>query len=150
MSKKLFVGGLPFEMTEQDLRQIFEEYGPITSAKVINDAETGRSRGFGFVELQEDDKADLAISELNGATIEDKKISVSVARPAGSGGARGGSGGGSRGGFGGGAGSGGSRGGFGGGTGGGGSRGGFGGGGGGSGGSRGGFGGGGSRGGRGS
>lgn len=81
MSKKLFVGGLPFDMGEADLRNIFEEYGNVISAKIINDKETGKSRGFGFVELEGDDKADLAISELNGASIDDKKIAVSVARP---------------------------------------------------------------------
>lgn len=104
MSKKLFVGGLPFEMADADLNKIFAEYGTVISAKVINDKETGRSRGFAFVEIQEDDKADLAIAELNGAMIDNKTIAVSEARPQTGGGGRsggGGFGGGRPGGFGG-------------------------------------------------
>lgn len=86
MPKKLFVGGLPFELAEPDLRKIFDEYGTVLSAKIINDSMTQKSRGFGFVELEDIEKADLAIAELNGAMIEDKKIIVSEARPQGSGG----------------------------------------------------------------
>lgn len=86
---KLFVGGLPFDLNEQDLRGVFEEYGPIISAKIIIDRETNRSRGFAFIELKDAEKANLAISEMNGGMIEDKKIVVSIANPIGSGGSTG-------------------------------------------------------------
>lgn len=81
MTKKIFISGLPYELADQDLNKIFAEYGTVRSAKVITDRDTGKSRGFGFVEIEEDDKADAAIAELNGAMIENKTIAVSIARP---------------------------------------------------------------------
>jgi RNA recognition motif-containing protein len=130
MSKNLYVGNLPFSTTADDLREAFGEYGTVTSASVVMDRETGRSRGFGFVEMA--DGAEAAIAALNGTQFQGRSLTVNEARPredrgGGGGGGRrsgGGYGGGGGGGYGGGGG-----GGYGGG--GGGSRGGYGGGGGG-------------------
>lgn len=79
--KKLFVGSLPWATDDQQLGDLFAKYGQVLSAKVLKDRETGRSRGFGFVEMANDDEADKAISELNGTDIEGRKIVVNVARP---------------------------------------------------------------------
>lgn len=123
---KLYVGNLSFKTTEDALRGLFEAHGEVSSAQLVMDRETGRPRGFGFVEMPDDGQARAAIEALNGQNIDGRDLTVNEARPRED---RGGGGGG-RGGFGGGrSGGGGSRGGFGGG--GGGSRGGFGGGGGG-------------------
>ena len=95
---KLFVAGLPFDVDDQELQEIFEAYGTVGSAKVITDRETGKSRGFGFVEFPTDTEAQAAITALNGATLEGRELAVKVAedKPKGSGGGgfRGGSGGG--------------------------------------------------------
>lgn len=80
MSKKIFIGGLPLEMTQDDLKDVLEEYGPLLSIKLISDRDTGKSRGFAFVEL-DDEKADAAISELNGASIDENRLKVSIANP---------------------------------------------------------------------
>ncbi len=154
----LYVGNLPYSVTDQELNDIFSEIGEVQSARVMNDRETGRSRGFGFVEMKNEDDGREAIEKLNGRDMGGRALVVNEARPReerprsgggfGGGGGRGGfggGGGGGRGGYGGGGGGGG-RGGFGGGNrggGGGGGRGSFGGGGGGGGGGRGGYGGGG-------
>ena len=126
----IYVGNLPFNTGEEDLRQIFAAYGQVNSAAIIKDKMTGRSRGFGFVEMTNDAEAKEAIAGLNGTEMEGRTLTVNEARPRteGGGGGRRPGGGGSRGGGGGGYG-GGSRGGGGGGYGGG-SRGGGGGGGG--------------------
>jgi len=117
MGKKLYVGNLPYSATDDSLHSQFAEFGTVTSAKIITDRETGRSKGFGFVEMESDSDADAAIEKLNGAQMDGRAINVSEARPqeprSGGGGGRGGFGGGGRGGGGGG------RGGFGGGGGGG-------------------------------
>lgn len=118
MGKKLFIGNLPFSATEESLTQIFTQVGTVESAKIITDRDTGRSKGFGFVEMSSDDQANDAISKLNGTDYEGRPITVAEARPQ-QGGGNGGGGGGRRG-FGGGGG--GPRRGFGGGGGGGGSR----------------------------
>src|SRR5436853_2750326 len=137
-SKNLYVGNLPFGTTQADLEQLFGQYGTVTKAQVISDRETGRSRGFGFVEMS--DGADAAVAAMNGYEFQGRRLTVNEAkpreeRPRGGGGGYGGGGGGRGGGRGGFGGGGGGRGGFGGGGGGGG-RGGFGGGGGGGGGGR--------------
>ncbi len=77
----LFISNLSFRVDDEDLKQLFEEYGEIKSAKVITDKITSRSRGFGFVELQDDKEAKRAIEELNGAEFDGKVIAVAEARP---------------------------------------------------------------------
>jgi RNA recognition motif-containing protein len=106
MSKNLYVGNLPFGTTAEDLRAAFAEYGTVTSAQIISDRETGRSRGFGFVEMS--DGAERAVTELNGAPFQGRTLTVNEARPreerprGGGGGGYGGGGGGGGGGYGGG------------------------------------------------
>lgn len=80
MSKKLFVGSLSFEMTDLDLEDLFKQYGEVLSARVITDRDTGRSRGFGFVEMTSDGNAQSAIDALNGTEVKGRAINVSVAR----------------------------------------------------------------------
>jgi len=152
--KRLYVGNLPYQCTDAELNEMFAPYGVVDSAQVIVDRETGRSKGFGFVQMTNPNEADAATTALNGLQYKGRPLTVNEARPktefggGGGGGGRGGYGGGGRGGYGdggggggrGGYGGGGGRGGYGGGGGGGG-RGGYGGGGGGRGG-RGGYGGG--------
>ncbi|NTW33827.1 MAG: RNA-binding protein [Bacteroidetes bacterium] len=77
----IFVSNLSFRISDDDLKQLFEEYGEITSAKVITDKFSGRSRGFGFVEMKDDEAGQKAIDELNNADYDGKAISVSVAKP---------------------------------------------------------------------
>jgi len=79
MSKNLYVGNLSFETTTDDLRKTFEAYGTVSSASVITDRETGRSRGFGFVEMAEG--AEAAIEALNGKDLQGRTITVNEARP---------------------------------------------------------------------
>lgn len=78
---KLFVGSLPFATSEEDLKNMFAAHGAVTSAKIIMDRETGRSRGFGFVEMPTDAEAKAAITALNGSSIEGRQIVVNEARP---------------------------------------------------------------------
>ena len=94
MSKNLYVGNLPFSTTADDLRETFSQYGSVTSANVISDRDTGRSRGFGFVEMA--DGADQAIEALNGSELQGRTLNVSEARPRENRGNRGGGGGGRR------------------------------------------------------
>ena len=77
----IYITGLNYSINDADLNDLFAEYGEITSAKVIMDRETGRSRGFGFVEMPNDAEGQRAIDTLNGTELEQKVISVSVARP---------------------------------------------------------------------
>lgn len=77
----IYISNLSFKVTDEDLRQVFEEYGEVSSAKVIMDRETGRSRGFGFVEMPDQDASMKAIEELNQAEYDGKVISVNEARP---------------------------------------------------------------------
>jgi len=100
----IYVSNLSFHTTEEDLSSMFGQHGQVSSAKIITDRETGRSRGFGFVEMPSDEDGKAAISALNNKEIEGRAISVTVAREReerGGGGSRGG-GGGNRGGYGGG------------------------------------------------
>lgn len=76
---KLFVGNLPFSITEDKLKEIFEQYGEITSLKLITDRETGKSRGFAFVEFADKDSANKAIKEYNGQTLDGRSVVVKVA-----------------------------------------------------------------------
>jgi RNA recognition motif-containing protein len=110
MGKKLYVGNLPFTMSGSELEQLFAAHGTVTSAQVISDRETGRSKGFGFVEMASDSEAQSAIDALNGQQNGGRALTVNEARPkenrggGGGGGGRGfgGGGGGGRGGYGGG------------------------------------------------
>ena len=77
----IYIAGLNFSTTDADLNDLFSEYGEVSSARVITDRETGRSRGFAFVEMPDDAAAQKAIDELNGAEYDNKTISVTVARP---------------------------------------------------------------------
>lgn len=79
--KNIFVSNLSFRLNNEDLQQAFEAYGEVSSAKIIMDKFTGRSRGFGFVEMPDDDAAENAINSLNGTDLEGKTISVAEARP---------------------------------------------------------------------
>lgn len=81
MSKKLYVGNLNFSMGSQDLEELFGEFGQVTSATVIMDRETNRSKGFGFVEMANDQEAEAAISGLNGREINGRALTVNEARP---------------------------------------------------------------------
>jgi len=77
----IYVGNLSYKLNEDDLRQVFEEYGEITSVKIIKDKYSGRSKGFAFVEMADDDEAKAAINELNGTEHDGRKIVVNEARP---------------------------------------------------------------------
>ena len=79
MSKKLFVGGLSFEVTDLELEDLFKQYGEIVSAKVILDRDSGRSRGYGFVEMSSDNSAQSAIDALNWTEIKGRAVYVSIA-----------------------------------------------------------------------
>lgn len=81
MAKKLYAGNLSYNMTEDDLRETFGKLGEVLSAKIIMDNETGRSKGFGFVEMANDEDGDKAITSLNGTSLLDRTITVSEARP---------------------------------------------------------------------
>jgi RNA recognition motif-containing protein len=104
MGKKLYVGNLAYGVGNGDLQQMFEAHGAVQSAQVIMDRDTGRSKGFGFVEMGSDAEAQAAIDALNGKNVDGRNLTVNEARPReerGGGGGRGGYGGG-RGGYGGG------------------------------------------------
>jgi len=131
VGNKLYVGNLAYSVRDDSLQQAFAQFGTVTSAKVMMDRESGRSKGFGFVEMGSDAEAQAAINGMNGQPLEGRAVVVNEARPreerpggfGGGGGGRGGyggGGGGGRGGYGGGGGGGGGRGGYGGGGGGGG------------------------------
>jgi RNA recognition motif-containing protein len=105
MAKRLYVGNLGYSVTSEELQELFEQYGQVRSAQVLSDRETGRSRGFGFVEMENDADADAAIQHLDGNDHQGRRLTVNEARPrtSGSGGGdRSGYGGGGGGGYGGG------------------------------------------------
>ena len=86
---RLYVGGLPYQTTEQDLLDLFEQIGQVSQALVITDRETGRSKGFGFVEMSNDQDAQSAIQQLNGTLLGSRTITVSEARERQAAGSRG-------------------------------------------------------------
>ncbi len=93
----IYVGNLPFSTTEQDLQQMFGQHGQVSRASIVMDRETGRSRGFGFVEMPDDAEGQAAIAALNGKDMNGRGLTVNVAKPregGGGGGGRGGGGGG--------------------------------------------------------
>ena len=81
MAKKLYIGGVSYNTTQQGLQEAFEKFGKVVSAQVIMDKMTNQSRGFGFVEMSDDAAAKKAIAELDGATIEGRNIKVMEAKP---------------------------------------------------------------------
>jgi RNA recognition motif-containing protein len=101
MGKKLYVGNLTYGVTDSALEQMFAPHGTVESAQVIMDRDTGRSKGFGFVEMKTEQEAQAAIAALNGQQVEGRSLTVNEAKPREDRGGRGGSGGG-RGGYGGG------------------------------------------------
>jgi len=94
MSSNLYVGNLPYEVSEEELRDLFSPHGEVVSAKVITDRETGRPRGFAFVEMSQDEEAQKAIQGLDGQDFKGRNLKVNLARPRED---RGGGGGGGRG-----------------------------------------------------
>jgi RNA recognition motif-containing protein len=95
--KNIFVGNLSFHTTEADLRTAFEPYGAVSRVSIMTDRDTGRSRGFGFVEMEDDNQGEAAIAALNGSEVDGRALNVNVARPRpergnGGGGPRGGRG----------------------------------------------------------
>src|SRR6266513_879370 len=79
MSKKVFIGNLPFHATESDLTNTFAQYGPVESVQIITDRETGRSKGFGFIVMDEK-AADMAIAEVSGSTVDGRTLTVNEAK----------------------------------------------------------------------
>jgi len=79
--KKIYVGNVSFRMTDEDLHELFGEFGTVESARIITDRETGRSRGFGFVEMPDDAAAQTAIESLNGREVQGRNLNVNEARP---------------------------------------------------------------------
>ena len=90
MGKKLYVGNLSYEVTDAELAKLFEAHGAVQSAQVIMDRDTGRSKGFGFVEMKSDEEAKAAIAALNGKETGGRQLTVNEARPKTEGGSRGG------------------------------------------------------------
>lgn len=81
MAKKLFVGGLNYDTTQDGLQQAFTQFGAVSSATIIIDKMSGRSKGFGFVEFDDDSAADAAVAAMNGAELEGRTLTVNEARP---------------------------------------------------------------------
>jgi len=81
MAKNIYVGNLPFSVTEADFRAMFEEYGAVSSANLIMDRDTGRPRGFGFVEMDDDSQAQAAMEALDGADLDGRALKVNEAKP---------------------------------------------------------------------
>ncbi|MGD9930298.1 MAG: RNA recognition motif domain-containing protein [Mangrovibacterium sp.] len=77
----IYVGNLDFKVNEDELKEIFEEYGTVNSSKVVTDNFSGRSKGFGFIIMDDQTEADKAVNELNGATLENRKMVVNEAKP---------------------------------------------------------------------
>ena len=81
MAKRLYVGNLPYSITESALQEMFSEAGPVGSVKLITDRDTGRSKGFAFVEMDTEEAADRAIAEFNGRKLEGRPLTVNEAKP---------------------------------------------------------------------
>lgn len=81
MSKKIYVGGLPYSVSDRQLEELFTPHGAVESSRVILDRNTGRSKGFGFVEMSSTEEADSAINSLNGTQVEGRTLTVNEARP---------------------------------------------------------------------
>lgn len=94
MGKKLYIGNLSFQATEQDLSDSFAQFGTVESVRIITDRDTGRSKGFAFVEMSSDEEAADVIEKMNGASLDGRPLKISEARPQENRGPRGGGGGG--------------------------------------------------------
>jgi RNA recognition motif-containing protein len=81
MAKRLYVGNLPYTLGSEELQELFEQFGAVRSAQVLSDRETGRSRGFGFVEMDNDQEAEAAIESLDGKDHDGRRLTVNEARP---------------------------------------------------------------------
>lgn len=81
MSKRIYIGNLPFSATDQEVRDLFSEFGAVESVHLVTDRDTGRPRGFGFVEMESDEGAADAIGALNGREMEGRNLNVAAARP---------------------------------------------------------------------
>jgi RNA recognition motif-containing protein len=89
MAHKLFIGGLPFSTSNDRLREVFAQVGGVESATVVTEQDTGRSRGFGFVEMTTADEADAAVKKFNGQEMDGRTLKVELAKSGGAGGGRG-------------------------------------------------------------
>ncbi len=92
MSNKLYVGNISFQTKEENLEELFGEFGKVNSVKIITDRETGRSRGFGFVEMETSEEAEEVISNLNGKEVDGRTLKINVAQDKNAGGGGGGGG----------------------------------------------------------
>ncbi|HPV40649.1 MAG TPA: RNA-binding protein [Spirochaetota bacterium] len=81
MSKQIYAGNLSYQMSDETLRDLFQQHGEVTSVKIIRYPDSGKSKGFGFIEMANDSEADAAIQKLNGAEVQGRNIRVNVARP---------------------------------------------------------------------
>lgn len=81
MSKKIYVGNLPFSASTNDLGELFSSHGNVVSVRIIVDRDTGRSKGFAFVEMEIDEEADQAIQQLQGVTYDERRLNITEARP---------------------------------------------------------------------
>jgi RNA recognition motif-containing protein len=84
MAVQIYAGNLPYNTTDETLKSLFADFGEVVSSKIIKDRETGRSKGFGFVEMTDSNEADNAIRQLDGSDLGGRKIKVNIARPKGS------------------------------------------------------------------
>ena len=80
-NKKLYVGSLPYSLTEEELREVFTPFGPVVSARIITDRMTGKSKGFGFVEMEEEEMAQKAIESTHGSELHGRTLVVNIAHP---------------------------------------------------------------------
>ena len=81
MSKQIYAGNLSYQMTDESLRDLFQQHGEVASVKIIRYPDSGKSKGFGFVEMANDQEADAAIQKLNGTDVQGRNIRVNIARP---------------------------------------------------------------------
>jgi RNA recognition motif-containing protein len=81
MSKQIYAGNLSYQMSDDTLRDLFQQHGEVSSVKIIRYPDSGKSKGFGFIEMANDDEADAAIQKLNGTDVDGRNIRVNVARP---------------------------------------------------------------------
>lgn len=81
MSKQIYAGNLSYQMSDETLRDLFQQHGEVTSVKIIRYPDSGKSKGFGFIEMANDSEADAAIEKLNGSEVQGRNIRVNVARP---------------------------------------------------------------------